>query len=55
MDESYKKWTVCKKTNQGYSIECKKGLWGVYAPTKQEAEREAKHYFVRYFLDGEYS
>ncbi len=38
-----------------YKIECKFGLWSVQAPTKQEAEQEAKHYFEQYKLDGEYS
>lgn len=45
-----------KKTKSGYyEIECKLGLWGVMAPTKKEAENEAKYYFSQYKLDGEYS
>jgi len=43
------------KTKNGYEIECKFGLWGVMAPTKKEAEKEAKYYFSQYKLDGEYS
>lgn len=44
-----------KKKKDGYAIECKLGLWGVDAPTKKEAENEAKYYFSQYKLDGEYS
>jgi len=45
-----------KKTKSGYyEIECKLGLWSVMAPTKKEAEHEAKYYFSQYKLDGEYS
>ena len=38
----------------GYCVNCRKGLWGVLAPTKEEAEREARRYFAQYFSDGEY-
>ena len=41
--------------NGEYSIKCKKGLWAVFAPTKEIAEREARHYFIQYYGDGEYS
>ena len=35
-------------------IACKKGLWSVDAPTKEDALREARHYFAQYYQDGEY-
>lgn len=44
-----------KKLKGSYEIECKMGLWGVIAPTKKQAEQEAKYYFSQYKLDGEYS
>ena len=52
--EQFEKWTIAKKTKHGYSIRCKKGLWGIDAPTEEEAEREAMHYFMLYLADGEY-
>lgn len=55
IDAAYKKFTTHKKTQYGYEISCAKGLWGVCAPTADQADREAKHYFVQYFSDGEYS
>ena len=55
MDAAYRKWTVRGKTKHGYSIRCKKGLWAVAGPTKEIAERDAKHYFAQYFCDGEYA
>lgn len=54
MDEIFKENTTYKKTKFGHEINCKKGLWGVCAPTKEQAEKEAKHYFIQYFDDGEY-
>jgi hypothetical protein len=37
-------------------IACKLGLWGVEAPPPREnAEREAFHYWQQYASDGEYS
>jgi len=54
-DEEFNKWTTCKKDRYGFTIACKKHLWGVTAPTKEEAEREAKRYFVLYYNDGEYN
>jgi hypothetical protein len=38
-----------------HHIDCIKGLWGVNAENLQDAEREAKHYFIQYYGDGEYS
>ena len=43
------------KRESGYTIiDCKRGLWGVCAPTLKQAMDEARHYFVQYYADGEY-
>jgi hypothetical protein len=55
IDDVYKKWTVITKTRTGYSVQCKKGLWSVDAPSLEKAEHEARHYFIQYFSDGEYA
>lgn len=34
---------------------CPKGLWEVSSPDRKVAEREARHYFIQYYNDGEYS
>ena len=41
--------------NGRHTINCKKGLWGVDAPTQQQAVTEALHYYQQYRADGEYS
>jgi hypothetical protein len=51
----FKKYTRRRKTKDGYSISCRRGLWGVHAPTKEQAETEAMRYFIAYFGVGEYS
>ena len=53
LKEAYKKWTVRRKTKHGYTVKCRKGLWGVESPTKDGAEREGRHYFALYFSDGD--
>jgi len=40
--------------NGRVEIHCKRGFWGVSAANQEEAMREAKHYFIQYFEDGEY-
>ena len=55
IENEFDKNVVIKKTKHGYSVKCKKGFWGVYAPDKQHALREARHYFLQYYADGEYS
>jgi hypothetical protein len=37
-----------------WEARCKKGLWSVTASTKEQCMHEAKHYFIQYYLDGEY-
>jgi len=50
----FKKNTNRRANKDSYTINCKKGLWGVTAATKEEAMREALRYFVQYYEDGEY-
>ena len=40
--------------NNLWECSCNIGLWGVYAPSKREAELEGFNYFVQYWQDGEY-
>lgn len=47
--------THTKCIQGGYRITCKKGLWSVDAPTFKEAIKEAQHYFLQYYADGEYN
>ena len=54
MDEAFERYTNYKITEFGHEINCSKGLWGVCAQTKKQAEDEAKHYFWQYYEDGEY-
>ena len=55
MTTEFRRHTITTKQQYGYQIDCKRGLWGVVAPTLAEAEREAMHYFRQYYGDGEYS
>ena len=54
MDDFVKCVTI-KKTEAGYIIQCKLGLWSVLAPTRNSAETEALRYFEQYSSSGEYS
>lgn len=47
--------TKSKKSKGLHIIDCRLGLWGVSAPTIEQAVNEAKHYFLQYLSDGEYS
>jgi len=55
IDEAFKKFTRYRFVRGMHKVECVKGLFGVEAPTKEQAMSEARHYFVQYFEDGEYS
>lgn len=55
IDDAFQRFTVQRPNKNGFRITCKLGLWGVFAPTKDQAIAEARHYFVQYFNDGEYS
>jgi len=54
IDDEFAKRTYKKKEGDRFCINCKKGLWGVTASTREEAMREARHYFIQYYMDGEY-
>lgn len=55
IDDCFIKNTETKMMKNGrVEIHCKRGLWGVDAPTYAEAMHEAKHYFIQYYEDGEY-
>jgi hypothetical protein len=43
-----------KHSKDGRTIKCRRGLWSVTAPTREDALSEAQRYFALYFLDGEY-
>jgi len=61
MDAEKKEWlsfdrnTEVTNKDGRWQIDCKKGFWGVDAPTLEEASREAHHYFRQYYFDGEYT
>ena len=43
------------KLDDGYhSFDCVHGYWGVMAADYNSALREARHYFIQYFGDGDY-
>lgn len=52
--DEFNRLSSFRKTKQGFRITCRKGLWWVDAPTEEEARREAMHYFLQYFSEGEY-
>lgn len=52
--DDFHKFTKYKASTFDHKISCVKGLWEVIAPTKEQAEREGRHYFNQYFADGEY-
>jgi len=49
------KCTNTKYDGKRWSIDCRLGLWGVEAPTREQALQEAFRYFEQYKSDGEYS
>ena len=51
----FEKNTTTKTRKDGRTtIRCKKGLWAVTAKNKNQATKEAVHYFMQYWADGEY-
>jgi len=42
------------RSKDGRSIDCKLGLWGVVSHDKDSLERNARHYWIQYYRDGEY-
>lgn len=51
-DELFHKCVI--KSRRGSSIRCCLGLWAVHALDSRTAEYEAKHYWIQYYMDGEY-
>jgi len=54
LDKEFNKNTYKSIKDGQYAVNCKKGLWGVTASTREEVMREARHYFIQYYMDGEY-
>lgn len=52
--KAFEESTVFRRTKDGYSVKCRKGLWAVEGPDREIVGKEAWHYFVRYYVDGEY-
>ena len=52
--DEFDKNTRARVNNGRHTIRCRLGLWVVDAPTLKEARREAMHYFLQYYKDGEY-
>ncbi|QDP52106.1 MAG: hypothetical protein Unbinned706contig1000_50 [Prokaryotic dsDNA virus sp.] len=52
--EKFEKCAKIKIKTGRVTIDCIKGLWGVDAPTLEQAIGEGKHYFLQYLGDGEY-
>jgi len=51
----FEKHTTTKKLSDGsYECSCNKGLFSASAPTIYQAKKEAVHYFMQYWDDGEY-
>jgi hypothetical protein len=42
------------RRGKGRQIDCKLGLWGVGSRDKDSLERNARHYWIQYYRDGEY-
>jgi len=53
--EFEKHTTMTVQKDGRVTIACNKGLWSVDAPNKNEATKEAVHYFLQYWSDGEYA
>jgi len=43
-----------KRSDRGRQITCKLGLWGVGSRDTDSLERNARHYWIQYYRDGEY-
>ena len=54
IEDSFKANTKISKRNGLFAVEGKKGLWGAYAKDKDVAMKQARHYFIQYYWDGEY-
>lgn len=54
LDDLYIKYTKRSIYKYGCKVECCKGLWGVIAPTMEEADKEGYRYFIQYWMNGVY-
>ena len=54
LEAAYEANTTHTVEDGRHSIQCKKGLFGISAPTLREATQEALPYFKQYYADGEY-
>lgn len=54
IDKAFNENTLITEKKGRVFVRCKKGLWAVDAPNKEQALREARHYFVQYYADGDY-
>ena len=54
-DDVFAKFVTVKKIGPArFEAKCAKGLFGATASTKEEVTKEALHYFMQYYADGEY-
>lgn len=53
MDDLFYK--CVRRSRGGRTVQCRRGLWRVDAQTAEQAEREARHYWAQYYIDGEYN
>ena len=54
INESFEKHTEYTRVGGRHEVKCLSGFFAVSAGTKEDAMREARHYFIQYFSDGEY-
>ena len=55
MINDYEKCIRRKIIGDRLQIECVLGLWEVESSSIEDCEKEARHYWNQYMLDGEYS
>ena len=51
---AFNKNTDIAEIGGAWEVRCKKGLFCAFAPTLAQALKEAMHYFMRHYADGEY-
>ena len=54
IDEAFNKNVEIKDKFVYWQARCLKGLWSVTGLTKEQCMKEARHYFIQYYQDGEY-
>jgi len=53
IEEAFARHTTYKEKDGRHTFDCRP-FFSVDAPTKQQAETEARHYFWQYYQDGEF-